>query len=73
MDDIVERMRRALDPFWYHTRNDLIVEAMGEISRLRAERDDWRGVAECNDAFLQAAKDGHPVTIIGPAVSKEMS
>jgi hypothetical protein len=35
-DDMVERLRRSLDPFWHHTRNDLIIEAMSEIKRLRA-------------------------------------
>jgi hypothetical protein len=74
--DIVEKARRSLDPFWHHTRDGVIIAMIAEVKQLRAERDDWRRVAECNDAFLQAAKEGHPVTIVPPddarAASRDM-
>lgn len=35
--DIVERLDRATEDFWSHTRIDVIREARAEIERLRSE------------------------------------
>lgn len=71
--DIVERLTKRAnawrlnsDMAWISIKVGDIRAALDEIARLRAERDDWKRVAECNDAFLQAAKEGHPITIVPP-------
>jgi hypothetical protein len=78
--DIVERLRNHVNhrngPSLLNGAWQMMLEAADEIANLRAERDDWKGAAECNDAFLQMAKEGHPITIVPPhgasAAAREM-
>jgi hypothetical protein len=42
--DIIDRLARSLKPFWNYTQNDVIGDAMAEITNLRAERDAARVV-----------------------------
>jgi hypothetical protein len=68
--DIVERLRNHVNhrngPSLLNGAWQMMLDASDEIANLRAERDDWKGAAECNDAFLQMAKEGHPITIVPP-------
>lgn len=41
---ISERQRRATDPFWYHTHDEVIAEAATELDALNA----WEGVGGKN-------------------------
>jgi hypothetical protein len=44
--DIMDKLARSLKPFWHYTQNDVIGEAMAEITNLRAERDAWKLAAQ---------------------------
>lgn len=63
--DIIDRLARSLKPFWNYTQNDVIGDAMAEITKLRADRDAartdaLRSMCEVNDLRFErdaAARD----------------